>query len=49
MIRGGETRVRVLDTQSRWFGVTFPEDKPVVVASLQAMHDQGHYPEKLWV
>jgi NDP-sugar pyrophosphorylase family protein len=48
MIRRGETRVRVLNTQSRWFGVTFAGDKPAVVASLKAMHDTGSYPEKLW-
>lgn len=48
MINSGQTRVKVLGTDSQWFGVTFPEDKPAVVASLKAMHEQGHYPESLW-
>ena len=48
MIGSGETRVKVLYTDSRWFGVTFPADRPAVVASLKAMHDEGRYPLKLW-
>jgi hypothetical protein len=48
MISSGQTRVKVLDTDSQWFGVTFPEDKPTVVAGLKAMHDEGRYPENLW-
>lgn len=48
MIKSGQTRVKVLDTDSRWFGVTFPEDKPAVVADLKTMHDEGLYPENLW-
>lgn len=48
MIRLKETQVKVLQSDSRWFGVTYPEDKPVVVASLQSMHENGIYPSKLW-
>jgi len=44
----GETRVNVLSSDSQWFGVTYPEDRPAVVASLKAMHDEGQYPAKLW-
>lgn len=44
----GETRVKVLSSDSQWFGVTYPEDRPTVVASLKAMHDTGKYPPKLW-
>ncbi len=44
----GETRVKVLSSESQWFGVTYPEDRPAVVASLRAMHDEGKYPLKLW-
>ncbi|MBN2163890.1 MAG: hypothetical protein JXR25_15875 [Pontiellaceae bacterium] len=47
-IDNGETRVKVLSSDSQWFGVTYPEDRPAVVASLQAMHDKGIYPAKLW-
>ena len=44
----GETRVKVLSSDSKWFGVTYPEDRPSVVASLKAMHDAGTYPPELW-
>lgn len=48
MINSGQTRVKVLSSDGRWFGVTYPEDKPAVVACLKAMHDAGRYPQKLW-
>jgi len=47
-IDAGETRVKVLSSDSQWFGVTYPEDRPAVVAILQAMHEAGIYPAKLW-
>ncbi|VGO14651.1 hypothetical protein PDESU_03216 [Pontiella desulfatans] len=48
MMDGGETRVKMLSCDSQWFGVTYPEDRPTVVAALKAMHDAGEYPAKLW-
>jgi len=48
MIGSGQTRVKVLSSDGKWFGVTYPEDRPTVVAALQAMHDAGNYPAKLW-
>lgn len=39
---------RVFSSQSDWFGVTYPEDKPTVQASLKTLHDSGEYPEKMW-
>ena len=47
-IRAGKARVRVLETQDKWFGVTYKEDKPAVVASIRRLVDQGVYPEKLF-
>jgi dTDP-glucose pyrophosphorylase len=47
-IDNGETRVKVLNSDSQWFGVTYPADRPAVVASLQAMHEAGTYPAMLW-
>ncbi len=38
----------VLDTTSKWFGVTYPEDRPDVVAKLKALHDCEQYPDKLF-
>jgi NDP-sugar pyrophosphorylase family protein len=39
---------RVFRSASDWFGVTYPEDKPKVQASLSALHEAGEYPQKLW-
>lgn len=47
MMESGETCVKMLSCDSQWFGVTYPEDRPAVVAALQAMHDAGEYPSKL--
>lgn len=40
--------VKVLTSPDRWFGVTYAADKPMVVASLKAMTDEGKYPDGLW-
>lgn len=40
--------VRVLDTQEKWYGVTYREDMPKVRAAIAEMTRQGVYPEALW-
>ena len=45
----GEARMRVLRSDSEWFGVTYQEDRPEVVARLRALVDAGTYPAPLWV
>jgi len=40
--------VKVLDTTSKWFGVTYSADRPSVVAKIQSLVDEGVYPEKLF-
>lgn len=40
--------VTVLESADRWYGVTYAEDKPQVVAALRSMVGQGLYPESLW-
>ena len=40
--------VQVLKSLDRWYGVTYKEDKPVVVKAIQKLKDDGKYPEKLW-
>lgn len=47
-IRQGKAKVRVLETKDKWFGVTYKEDKPAVVASIRKLVDDGVYPEKLF-
>jgi dTDP-glucose pyrophosphorylase len=48
LISKGEASMKVLPTDSKWFGVTYKEDKPDVVAKIKALIDAGVYPEKLW-
>lgn len=47
-IARGQARVRVLPTMAEWFGVTFREDKPRVVAAIAELVERGVYPEKLY-
>lgn len=48
LVADGVCKVRVLSSKDRWFGVTYQEDKPEVVARIQAMKDEGVYPDILW-
>ena len=48
MIKSGEARCEVVPTPSRWFGVTFKEDRPGVVAKFQEFADKGVYPSPLY-
>ena len=48
LIKDGTATCEVLDTTSKWFGVTYPEDRPEVVAKFQKLADDGVYPEKLF-
>ena len=44
----GTLRTSVLHTDDRWFGLTYQEDKPGVIAALLALRDAGVYPAALW-
>ena len=48
LIHSGEATVKVLDTDSKWFGVTYAADRPGVVAKFAELHESGEYPEKLF-
>lgn len=48
LIREEKAEVRVLTSKDRWYGVTYKEDKPVVVKAIQSLKDSGLYPEELW-
>ena len=48
LIQSGVARVKVLPTQANWFGVTYREDRPVVVESIRQLIRAGVYPEQLW-
>ena len=48
IIKEGTGKCELLATPSRWFGVTFKEDRPGVVAKFQEFADQGIYPTPLY-
>ena len=48
LINDGTATCEVLDTTSKWFGVTYPEDRPSVVEKFQKLHDDGVYPDKMF-
>lgn len=48
LITKGKATVKVLDTTSKWFGVTYAADHQGVVDKIQALVNAGEYPEKLF-
>jgi hypothetical protein len=48
LLNSGSERVRVLQTNDSWFGVTYREDRPRVSESLRRLIERGDYPERLW-
>ena len=48
LLAEGKATVTVLKSSDQWHGVTYQEDKPVVVKALQDLKDSGLYPEYLW-
>lgn len=48
MVQEKRAEVMVLPSESSWFGVTYREDRPLVVAAVAALVEQGVYPAQLW-
>lgn len=48
LLQKGEVTVKVLETQDKWFGVTYKEDKDSVVESFKKLIEEGVYKEKLF-
>jgi len=48
LIRSGQKQVHVLRTSSKWFGVTYKEDKPFVSQQIQELIDDDAYPKQLF-
>ena len=44
----GKATVAVLKSADKWYGVTYKEDKPVVMAAIKKMKEDGVYPAHLW-
>ncbi len=47
-IKEDKIKVKVLDTNERWFGVTYKEDKKDLVSAINKMIEEGKYPQNLW-
>ena len=48
MLRDGLCDIKLLHTDAKWYGVTYPDDKPKVVAAINEMISEGKYPDGLW-
>ena len=48
LIKAGKATCQVLDTPAKWFGVTYADDRQMVVDKIQALVDAGVYPNKLF-
>ena len=48
LLREKKAEVSVLTSNDKWFGVTYKEDKDMVVRSFRELYEKGLYPEKLF-
>ncbi len=48
MVKSGKASVKVLSSNASWFGVTYQQDKPIVIQKIRELIDSEEYPTKLW-
>ena len=48
LVEQGMIRVKVLESDAKWFGVTYSEDKEMVMEKLSSLTAEGKYPDKIW-
>lgn len=48
LLSSGKASVAVLESEDKWYGITYKEDKPAVTAAIQDMKNSGLYPGRLW-
>jgi NDP-sugar pyrophosphorylase family protein len=48
LLKDGRAEVKVLKSVDKWYGVTYKEDKEVVVGAIKEFKKMGKYPEQLW-
>ncbi len=49
LVNDGRATCQVLRTTATWFGVTYKEDRPLVIQGIRKLIANGEYPEKLWL
>ncbi len=47
-LKANEIKLSVLPNDEQWYGVTYQEDKPIVVEAFKELHAKGAYPAPLW-
>ena len=48
LVNQGQATCQILRTTSSWFGVTYREDRPIVIESVRQLIQRGEYPAQLW-
>lgn len=48
LVASGSATMKVLESDASWFGITYREDRPAVVASVKKLVETGEYPARLW-
>ncbi len=48
LIKAGKAAFEILPGGKVWFGVTYTDDRPVVIEALKKLHQTGEYPANLW-
>lgn len=48
LIKIGEIKEKLIRTSAKWYGVTYKDDKQLVVDAIKKMIDDGIYPKKIW-
>jgi len=48
LIKSKEGKVKIIETDEQWFGLTYKEDKAIVAERISQLVKQGKYPSKLW-
>jgi NDP-sugar pyrophosphorylase family protein len=48
LIKTGQAKVKVLECAANWFGLTYPEDKPIARKKIKKLVEEGKYPSELW-
>lgn len=48
LLEKNKASVAVLSSSDKWYGVTYKEDKPTVVAAMRKLKEDGFYPDNLW-
>jgi NDP-sugar pyrophosphorylase family protein len=48
LMHAGKVKVKILESTAKWMGITYREDKPVVIEKIQGLIDSGEYPQNLF-